>query len=113
MGRDRQVFSSKMAKLEFPKFSGDDPTKWFNRVDQFFEFQGATNVQGVSLAFFHLKGEANQWWQWLQKVYKEEGQAMIWEIFKEELWACFRLMKCEDFDESLSRVTQVRSLRDY
>ena len=35
----RQIFSSKMAKLEFPKYSGDDPTEWFNRVAQFFEFQ--------------------------------------------------------------------------
>jgi hypothetical protein len=27
---NRQVFSSKMAKLEFPRFSGQDPTEWFN-----------------------------------------------------------------------------------
>ena len=31
----RQNFSSKMAKLEFPRYSGDDSTEWFN---QFFEF---------------------------------------------------------------------------
>ena len=34
----RVVVSSKTAKLEFPRFSGDDPTEWFNRVNQFFEF---------------------------------------------------------------------------
>ena len=32
------VVSSKTAKLEFPRFFGDDLTKWFNRVNQFFEF---------------------------------------------------------------------------
>ncbi|KAL6348115.1 hypothetical protein AAG906_039270 [Vitis piasezkii] len=26
----RQIISSKLAKLEFPRFSGDDPTEWFN-----------------------------------------------------------------------------------
>lgn len=26
------VLSSKMAKFEFPRYSGDDPTEWFNRV---------------------------------------------------------------------------------
>ena len=26
----RQIFSSKMAKLEFPKYSGVDPTEWCN-----------------------------------------------------------------------------------
>jgi len=36
----RQIFSSKMAKLKFSKYSGDDPTEWLNRVEQFFEFQG-------------------------------------------------------------------------
>ncbi|KAJ0044952.1 hypothetical protein Pint_05472 [Pistacia integerrima] len=70
----RQIFSSKMAKLEFPKYAGDDPTKWFNRVAQFFEFQGTADNQKVSLASFHLEGEANQWWQWLRRAYQEEGR---------------------------------------
>ena len=29
------MVSSKMAKLEFPRFSRDDPTEWFNRVNHF------------------------------------------------------------------------------
>jgi hypothetical protein len=36
----RQMFSSKLTKLEFPRYSGDDPTEWFNRVKQFFKYQG-------------------------------------------------------------------------
>lgn len=32
----RQMFSSKIAKIEIPRYLSDDPTKWFNRVDQFF-----------------------------------------------------------------------------
>lgn len=44
----RHVFSSKMAKLEFSRYYGDDPTEWFNRVDQFFEYQEtADNQKGV------------------------------------------------------------------
>ena len=34
------MFSSKLAKLEFPRYSGDDPTGWLTRVDLFFEYQG-------------------------------------------------------------------------
>jgi hypothetical protein len=109
----RHVFSSKMAKLEFPRYSGNDPTEWFNRVDQFFEYQETTDTQKVSLASFHLEGEANQWWQWLHRAYKEEGRTVTWEIFEEELWARFGPTECEDFDEALSRVRQVGSLRDY
>jgi len=58
---NKQIFSSTMAKLAFPKYSGEDPTEWLSRVAQFFEFQGKNDNQKVSLASFHLKGEANQW----------------------------------------------------
>ena len=37
---------------------------------------------------------------------------MTWELF-EELWASFGPTMCEDFDEALSKVRQVGSLRDY
>jgi len=57
--RNIQMFSSKMAKLEFPIYSGNDPTEWFNIVDQFFEYQGTAETQKVSLASFHLQREAN------------------------------------------------------
>jgi hypothetical protein len=29
----RSMFSSKLAKLEFPKYFGTDPTEWLTRVD--------------------------------------------------------------------------------
>ena len=32
-------FSSKLTKLEFSTFSGDEPNVWLNRVNQFCEFQ--------------------------------------------------------------------------
>ena len=35
-GGGRLVVSLKTAKLEFPLFSRDDPTEWFNHVNQFF-----------------------------------------------------------------------------
>ncbi|KAJ0039806.1 hypothetical protein Pint_26749 [Pistacia integerrima] len=85
----QQIVSSKSAKLEFPRFSGDDPTEWFNRVEQFFEYQGTTTNQ------------------------KEEGHIISWEKFENELWARFRPSGCEDSDEALSRIRQLGTLRDY
>ena len=70
-------------------------------------------AQKVTFASFHLEGEANQWWQWLHKAYKEEGRTVTWRDFEEELWARFGPTDCEDFDEALSRVRQVGTLRDY
>lgn len=55
-------FLSKLARLEFPQFSKDDPTEWFTRVEQFFEYQKTPEIQQVALASYHLEGEANTWW---------------------------------------------------
>ena len=88
-GRDsamgRPMFFSKLAKLEFPKYTGDYPMEWLTRVEQFFEYQETMETQKVLLASFHLEGEANQWWQWLQWAYKEEGKEVTGDIFIEEL----------------------------
>ena len=72
-GGGQLVVYSKTVKLEFPQFSRDDPTEWFNRVNQFFEFQNTPEAQKVSLASYHLEGEANQWWQWIRRTFQEEG----------------------------------------
>ncbi|KAF2291273.1 hypothetical protein GH714_022111 [Hevea brasiliensis] len=107
------LVSAKLAKLEFPKYSGDDPTEWFTRVDQFFEYQGTPDSEKVSLASYHLRGEANEWWQWLRRTHTEAGTAVTWAIFSEELWSRFGPTDCEDFDESLSKIRQTGLLRDY
>ncbi|KAF2322806.1 hypothetical protein GH714_031011 [Hevea brasiliensis] len=70
----RPLVSAKLAKLEFPKYSGDDPTEWFTRVDQFFEYQGTPDSEKVSLASYHLRGEANEWWQWLRRTHTKQGR---------------------------------------
>jgi hypothetical protein len=109
----RQIVSSKTAKIVFPRFSGDDPTEWFNRVNQFFEFQNIFETQKVSLASYHLEGEANQWWKWIHMNFQEEGHAIAWVNFEDELWARFGPSECENFDEALSRIRQTGSLREY
>ena len=64
------------------------------------------------MASFHLKGEANQWWQWLCQAYHEEGKVSTWGIFVEELWSRFGPTDCEDFDEVLSKIEQKGSQQD-
>lgn len=57
----QQLYLSKLAKLEFPWFSRRDPTEWFAKVDQVFEYNNSMESQKIPLASFHLEGEANQW----------------------------------------------------
>ncbi|KAF5468385.1 hypothetical protein F2P56_012540 [Juglans regia] len=65
------------------------------------------------MAAYHLEGEANQWWQWLRRTLREEGNVISWEKFEQELWARFGPSGCKDFDEALSRIRQTGTLRDY
>ncbi|XP_057986604.1 uncharacterized protein LOC131171153 [Hevea brasiliensis] len=74
---------------------------------------GILSNGAVSLASYHLRGEANEWWQWLRRTYAEAGKGVSWEIFSEELWSRFGPTDCEDFDESLSKIHQTGDLRDY
>jgi hypothetical protein len=82
-------------------------------MDQFFEFQTMAKAQKVILASFHLEGEANQWWRWLNYTFHEEMREVTWAVFDEELWAWFGPTNGEDFDEVLSHIRQVGSLREY
>ncbi|GJV16125.1 putative ribonuclease H-like domain-containing protein [Tanacetum coccineum] len=55
------MFYPKLTKLEFPTYRRDeDPTRWFTKVDQFFEYQSTPVTQKVSLASYHFQGEANK-----------------------------------------------------
>jgi hypothetical protein len=91
------------AKLEFPRFSGDDPIVWLDRVVQYFDYKQTPEDQRVSLAAFHLESEANQWWQWMKKVYREESLPITWEVFERELLIRFGPTEVEDYDEALSK----------
>lgn len=101
------------AKTKFSRLEGDDPMGWFNRVSQFFEFYRTPEDQNVCLASFHMDCEANHWWQWLHRTYKEENQNMTWTTFTDELWARFDPADGEDFGEALSYIQQCGSLWAY
>ncbi|TXG63603.1 hypothetical protein EZV62_010597 [Acer yangbiense] len=104
---------SRLTKMKFSRFTGEKPIAWLNRVEQYFSNQQTPDNQKVPLAAFHLEGEANQWWQWLQKIYVEENQPVTWQVFQMELLARFGPTEYEDFDEALSHVVQKATLREY
>ncbi|KAJ9141050.1 hypothetical protein P3X46_031632 [Hevea brasiliensis] len=85
----RQLFFSKFAKLEFPRFSGGDPTEWFAKVDQSLNTKTPWNHKKYHWPLFILK----------EKLIK--------------LWARFGPTDCEDFDKALSKIKQMGSLCEY
>jgi hypothetical protein len=82
--RDGQYF--RPMKMEFPKFRGDDPIIWLDRSAQFFEYQATAEEQKVTLAAFYLEGEANQWWQWVKRIYQAEDRPITWPSLRRNYW---------------------------
>nr|GMD47364.1 Retrovirus-related Pol polyprotein from transposon 17.6 [Ipomoea batatas] len=109
----KSSFLPRFNRVEFPKFSGDDPTEWCNRVAQFFEFHDVPESQRVAIAAYHLEGKANQWWQWVLRTYTRENREITWSLFEEELWARFGPPEGTDFNEALKKLQQTGSLHDY
>ncbi|KAF2302816.1 hypothetical protein GH714_008552 [Hevea brasiliensis] len=70
----RPLYSTKLAKLEFPKYSGDDQTEWFTRVHQFFEYQGTPDSEKVSLASYHLRGKRMNGGSGFAELTRKQGQ---------------------------------------
>jgi hypothetical protein len=47
--------SNGFAKLDFPRYSRDDPRVWLDWVVQYFDYKQMLEEQRVSLAAFHLE----------------------------------------------------------
>jgi hypothetical protein len=101
----------KVTKLDFPRYCGDeDPTSWICRVEQFFEFHDTNEEEKLSLAAYHLDSDAQLWYQIFRGGRTEE---LTWDTLKEGLNARYGPTLYEDFFGDLSKLKQIRSVRDY
>ena len=54
---------SRTVKLEFPKFSREDPASWVYKANQYFKYYSTPIIEKLMLASFHMEGEALIWVQ--------------------------------------------------
>jgi hypothetical protein len=101
----------KVAKLDFPRYCGnDDPTSWICRVEQFFEFHATNENERLPLAAYHLDGDAQLRYQ----LFREgEATEVMWEALKKGLHTRYGPTMFVDFFGDLSKLEQAGSVRDY
>ncbi|XP_028113652.1 uncharacterized protein LOC114311688 [Camellia sinensis] len=100
----------RLTKLDFPRYDGsNDPTSWIFRSEQFFEFQQIQANDQVTLAAYHLDGDAQLWYQ----IAKKEERIYTWTTLKAELQARFGPTQFEDFFGDLTKLQQRGSVREY
>ena len=100
---------TRFARLDFPRFDGDNPTGWIYKAEQFFHYQRTDDNEKVLLASFHLQDDALEWYQW----YEQSQPNMTWEQFTQALCIHFGLSDYKDFDEALVKLQQTGTVREY
>ncbi|KAJ8753628.1 hypothetical protein K2173_025619 [Erythroxylum novogranatense] len=103
-------YAPKLVKLDFPRFNGrEDPTSWLCRAEQFFQFHDTPEADRVSLASFHLEGDAQLWYQLL----KQEERTITWVELKEGLHSRYGPNQFFDHFGELTKLQQCGSVQDY
>lgn len=75
--------TSRMTKLEFPVFDGNDFNDWMCRCRQFMEMDDTPKSMKVKLVAMDLRGKAIHWHQALMKDLN--GKSIAWSRYLEEL----------------------------
>ena len=59
---------TKIIRLEFPTFNGEDPDSWCNRAEQFIDFYEIQERQKLRITAFHMEGKALSWFTALRNT---------------------------------------------
>ncbi|KAH0661620.1 hypothetical protein KY284_026551 [Solanum tuberosum] len=103
-------FIPRYTKLDFPWFTGQgDPLGWLNRCDHFFRHQQTPDEEKVSLASFHLEGNAQLCFLQLETDLPEPS----WDEFKRYCNLRFGPpIRSQKLGE-LAKLHQIGSVADY
>jgi len=52
---------TRLSRVDFPKFEGDDVQGWIYRSEQFFELDAIAENKKITIAAIHLTGRALVW----------------------------------------------------
>lgn len=100
----------KFSKLDFPKFSGEeDPLAWLQRCEHFFKHQNTPEEEKVTLASYHLMGNAQYW---LNELF-DENPNPTWEELKQQCNLRFGPPVRSNKLGELAKLKQVGSVADY
>lgn len=100
-------YAPKLVKLDFSRYNGgEDPTSW---LCKFFQFQETPETDQVSLASFHLEGDAQLWYQLL----KQDMSHLIWDGFRKELLSRFGPSQFCDFFGELTKLQRHGTVQEY
>jgi len=79
---------SRLSRIDFPKFEGEDVQGWLYKCEQFFELGAIAGIRRVKVASIHLSGRAFVWHQAYMKGFGV-GNWPDWEEYKASIVSRF------------------------
>ncbi|KAA8519441.1 hypothetical protein F0562_013684 [Nyssa sinensis] len=102
-------WQTRFAKLDFPKFFGEDPEAWVYKCEKFFEFNAIDETQKVRLASIHMEDRAIHWFRWYEKTHILRS----WREFAGALIARFGDSLFDDVVGQLTKLRQISTVKTY
>lgn len=73
--------AKRLIKLDFRRFTGEDPEGWLYQADEYFAFHGIGDESKVQINGFHMTGKALSWIWGLRR----NNLILTWARFVEDL----------------------------
>jgi len=96
-------------KLEVPRFDGKDPLGWIFKITQFFDYQGVSDAERLTVASFYMEGPALCWFQWMSR----NGFLTSWQAMLQALETRFAPSYYDDPYGALFKIQQRGTVNEY
>jgi hypothetical protein len=103
------LLKPKQARLDFPRFDGEDVETWCCPAEHFFEYYGTPDEHRLPLSSFHMDGRALVWFREL----RASNSIQSWQDFVRSLQIRFGQGSYDDPMETLSKLKQEGTLEEY
>ncbi|KAG7572601.1 Neutral/alkaline non-lysosomal ceramidase C-terminal [Arabidopsis suecica] len=107
-GRSNYSGLTRLSKVDFPRFNGEDVTNWLFKVEEFFGIDRTPHEMKVRMASIHFDGVASTWHNaWLQSQ-MEKGELVEWESYKLALRDHFE----DVFEDPIAELKQLQETEE-
>ncbi|KAK2987397.1 hypothetical protein RJ640_020594 [Escallonia rubra] len=100
---------SKLPKLSFPRFSGDDPRGWVRKAEQYFDLCPVHEDYKVPYASVHFDAQAEHWYA----AYIKPIENVDWDSFVRDLYARFSVLTGVSVLGEFNKLQQMGMVDDY
>lgn len=102
--------SFRTPKIDFPKFSGNDPRGWLNKCEKFFQLNNTNDLRArVLCAALYMEGEADIWFRTIEK----ERPTILWPEFAILVCKRFSKLGYENVVGQFNKLTQKGKVEEY